>query len=301
MTRPLVVALWVTMHGGLLSAQGGIIPASVYQPVSVRSAGLNGAAAALVGDAGAVFSNPAALATIRHISLEGAYRGVPSSGMILNGALAWRIRQFHLAFGGAHLDHGTDPTYYPTPGIPEGSNVRERLGTGSLVYRFGMLAFGGTVRYVRFSVDDQDERAWSGDAGVAIAVFDILAFGFSIQNIGGNWKEESLLTMPRLTRFGFTMNYVDPQESFRLLSTIEFQWPEGYSSRFVGGVEAGIVLRGVGVIGRGAYGSQPSGTEQSKFTAGGSLVLSRFALDYAYQPEDNRGNKAHRVGMRITL
>jgi len=301
-TRLLAVAFGVTMCGGLLSAQGGIVPAAVYQPVSVRSAGLNGAAAALVGDAGAVFSNPAALATIRHISLEGAYLGVPSSGVIVNGALAWRVRQFHLGFGGAYLDHGTDPANYPTPGIPAGSDVRERLGTGSLVYRFGIIALGGTVRYVRLSVNNQDERGWSGDAGIAIAIFDILAFGFSMQNVGGNWKNESLLTLPRLTRFGFTMNYVDPQESFRLMSTLEFQWPEGYSSRFVGGVEAGIVLSGIGLIGRGAYGSQPAGTQLSEFTVGGSLVLARrFSLDYAYQPTDSRGEPTHRFGLRITL
>ena len=303
-TRLLAVAGGVTMWGGLLSAQTvqGIVPRSVAQPVSVRSAALNGAAVALVGDAGAVFSNPAALATIRHVGLEGAYRSVPSNGVIVNGALAWRVRQFHLGFGGAHLDLGTDPTNYPVQGIPAGSDVRERLGTGSLVYRFGIIALGGTVKYVRLSVNNQDERAWSGDAGIAIAIFDIMAFGFSMQNVGGNWTDESLLAMPRLTRFGFTMNYVDPQESFRLMSTIEFQWPEGYSSRFVGGAEAGIVLRGVGIIGRGAYGSQPDGTQLSKFTAGGSLVVARrFSLDYAYQPNDSRGKQTHRFGLRITL
>ena len=302
-TRLLAVAGGVTMWAGLLSAQTvqGIVPRSVAQPVSVRSAALNGAAVALVGDAGAVFSNPAALATIRHVGLEGAYRSVPSNGVIVNGALAWRVRQFHLGFGGAHLDLGTDPTNYPVQGIPAGSDVRERLGTGSLVYRFGIIALGGTVKYVRFSVNNQDERAWSGDAGIAIAIFDIMAFGFSMQNVGGNWKDESLLAMPRLTRFGFTMNYVDPQESFRLLSTLEFQWPEGRSSRFVGGVEAGIVLSGVGLIGRGAYGSQPEDTQLSEFTAGGSLVVSRFSFDYAYQPSDSRGEPTHRFGLRISL
>ncbi len=302
-TRLLAVAFGVTMCGGLLSAQTqqGTVPASVFLPVSVRSAGLNGAGAALVGDAGAVFSNPAALATLRHIGLEGAYRSIPSSGGVANGALAWRIRQFHLGFGGAYINHGTDPTNYPMQRIPAGSDVRERLGTGSLVYRFGVIALGGTVKYVRLSVDDQDKRAWSGDLGIAIAIFDIMAFGFSMQNVGGNWKDQSTLEMPRLTRFGFTMNYVDPQESFRLLSTLEFQWPEGRSSRFVGGVEAGIVVSGVGLIGRGAYGSQPDDTQLSEFTAGGSLVLSRFSFDYAYQPSDSRGEPTHRFGLRISL
>lgn len=284
----------------VLAAQA-TVPAATSEPVSVRSAGLNGAAAALVGDAGAVFSNPAALATLRHIGLEGAYRKLPGAGSVLNGAAAVRIRQFHLALGGALLDHGTDPANFPVGGLPPGTEFKERMGSGSLVYRFGIIALGGTVKYVRTTVDTVQERAVSGDAGIAIAIFDILAFGFSIQNLGGNWRGDSGLDMPRLSRFGFTMNYVDPQESFRLLSTLELQWPEGRSSRFVLGLEGGVVFEGVGIIGRGAYGSRPEGTEASKFTLGGSVAVTRLSLDYAYQPRDARGDRVHRFGLRLTL
>jgi len=258
-------------------------------------------ASALVGDAGAIFSNPAALATLRHIGIEGSYRGLPGTGNVLNGALAVRIRQFHLALGGALLDHGTDPANFPVTGLPPGTEFRERLGMGSLVYRFGIIGLGGTLKYVRTNADTVEQRAISSDAGIAIAIFDILAFGFSIQNLGGNWKGASQLEMPRLSRFGFTMNYVDPQESFRLLSTLEVQWPQGRSSRFVLGVEGGVVVEGVGIIGRGAYGSRPEGTEASRFTVGGSVAITRLSLDYAYQPVDARGERVHRFGLRLTL
>jgi hypothetical protein len=280
----------------------GTVPAVVSVPVSVRSAGLNGAGAALVGDAGAVFSNPAGLATVRHVGLEGAYRSLASSGNALNGAAAARIRQFHLAISGAYLDYGTDPANFPIGGLPAGSKYRERLAMGSLVYRFGMIALGGTVKYIRMNADTAEQRALGGDMGIAIAVFDIMALGFSIQNLGGNWRDNSPLELPRLSRLGFTMNYVDPQETWRLMSTIEVQWPEGRSTRFVGGIEAGVVVQGVGIIARGAYGSRPEGTEASKFTVGGSvLVVERLSFDYAYQPEDARGDKAHRVGVRLRL
>jgi hypothetical protein len=276
-------------------------PTILSIPISVRTAGLNGAAAALVGDAASVFSNPAGLATLSHIGLEGAYRSLPSQGGAVNGALAWRLRQFDLGFGGAYLDHGNDPANFPPLGSPATADARERMVVGSLVYRFGIIALGGTVKYVRIDADTAQQRALSGDGGIAVAIFDIMAFGFSIQNIGDNWRGESTLDMPRLTRFGFTMNYVDPQESFRLLSTIEWQWPEGFSSRFIGGLEAGIVLSGVGIIGRGAYGSRPAGSEVSKFTAGGSVAIARLSLDYAYQPRDPWGRRAHRFGLRLTL
>src|SRR2546422_8018409 len=38
---------------------------------STRSAGLGGAGVALVGDAGALFANPAAIATVRRLAFEG--------------------------------------------------------------------------------------------------------------------------------------------------------------------------------------------------------------------------------------
>jgi hypothetical protein len=301
--RGLILGAWLVWVGAAeCRAQAeGAVPSVLSIPVSVRTAGLNGAGAALVGDAAAVFSNPAGLATLRHIGLEGAYRSLPSQGGSFNGALAWRIRQFHLGFGGAYLNHGTDPGNFPALGSPANADARERMGMGSLVYRFGMIAFGGTVKYVRIDADTAQQRAVSGDGGIAIAIFDLMAFGFSIQNIGGNWKGQSNLAMPRLTRFGFTMNYVDPQESFRLLSTLEWQWPEGFSSRFIAGIEAGIVVSGVGVIGRGAYGSQPEGSDLSEFTVGGSMAIAKLSLDYAYQPSDPWGRRAHRFGVRLTL
>src|SRR3989449_5814875 len=41
-------------------------------PGSARAAGMGGAGAAIVGDAGAIFANPAALATIHHLAVEGS-------------------------------------------------------------------------------------------------------------------------------------------------------------------------------------------------------------------------------------
>jgi len=303
-TAAVVLSAAVALCVGPVSGQigAGTVPAVVSIPLSVRSAGLNGAGAALVGDAGAVFSNPASLATVRHVGLEGAYRSLPAQGNALNGAAAVRVRQFHLALSGAFLDYGTDATNFPIAGLPTGSDYRERLAQGSLVYRFGMIALGGTVKYVRMNADTAEQRALGGDAGITIAVFDLMALAFSIQNLGGNWRSSSVLDLPRLSRFGFTMNYVDPQETWRLMSTIEVQWPESRSTRFVGGIEAGVVVKGVGIIGRGAYGSRPQGTQASKFTVGASvLVMERLSFDYAYQPDDARGDKVHRLGLRLTL
>jgi hypothetical protein len=285
-------------------AQDSIIPPPLVLtlPVSVRSIGMSGAGVALVGDAGAIFSNPAGLATIGHVSLEGAYRSAPGDARLVSGALGWRVAQFDIGIGGRYFDLGTDPAQYVGPAAPPGSDSREALGVASLVYRYGMIAVGVSGRYARRSIDSVHVRGFSGDAGLALAVFDIMALAFSVQNIGGNWKEGSTLPLPRLTRLGFTMNYVDPQESFRLLSTVEVQWPDGYSARLVVGAEAGVVIKGVGVIGRVGYGGEPPGLPNaSKASFGGTVALGVLDVDYAYRAHDLLEERAHHIGVRLTL
>jgi hypothetical protein len=286
-----------------LSAQtpDSTTPLVLTVPLSVRSAGLNGAGAALVGHAGALFSNPAGIATVRHISLEGNYRSLQSDAYLAAAALAWRIRQFDLGLGIGYLNFGTGPERFPIPEVPVGAHTRDFTSHGTLVYRYGIIAAGGTVKYASRAVDSERDRALSFDGGLTIAIFDIMAIGFSTQNIGGNRRDESDLTMPRMTRLGFTMNYVDPLETFRLMSTLEFEWPEESESRFILGIEAGIVVSGVGLLGRGAYGSQPSEWETPEFSWGLSVAISRTALDYAYREADHLTEPVHMFGLRVTL
>lgn len=302
--RPAAGALLlVTALPALLSAQVApeVIPYVLHIPGTVRGVGLNGAGAALVGDAGAVFSNPAGLATIKNIALEGGYRSAVGEAHFLTGALGWRLRQFDIGVGGRYFDFGPDPTLYFGPTAPAGSNTREVLGVGSLVYRYGMIAVGVTGKYARRSVDSTHVRGFSADAGMAVAFFDIMALAFSVQNIAGNWRESSTLAMPRLIRFGFTMNYVDPQESFRLLSTFELQWPEDGSARAVIGGEAGIVVSGVGVLGRAGYAGGSPWLPDAGFTVGGSVQLGLANLDYAYRDKDILAESSHYFGIRLTI
>jgi len=270
-------------------------------PPSARAAGLNGAAVAVPGDAGAVFINPSGLATLRHIGLEGLYRSAPGDAWHMSGALGWRIRQFDIGLGVQRFDFGSNPGQYLGGGIPGGTNTRESLGVASLVYRFGIIALGVGGKYVQRRIDDVKTDGWSGDAGITIAFFDIMAIAFAMQNIGGNWRDTSSLVMPRHTRFGFTMNYVDPQESFRLMSSVEIQWREGRSARGVIAGEAGIVLSGVGIVGRAGFSGRPDVLSDSEWTLGGTLNVAALKLDYAYRHEDVLGEPAHYFGLRFTL
>jgi hypothetical protein len=289
------------------AGQSVVGPQVLQNPATVRAAGLGGAGAALIGDAGAVFTNPAGLALVHGLALEAGYHGAPFDAYQASGALAVRISQLDVGFGLQHFDYGSEPEVAPDPatggvtGLPTGARVsaRELLASGSLIYRLGLLAFGGTVKTVNQYVAGLQARGVSGDLGIAIAFFDLAAFGFSVQNVSGNWERGSAMVLPRLTRLGFTMNYVDPQETFRLLSTIEVQWPEDAATRLILGVEGGVVVQGVGVLGRGAYGSRPADAALSRFTGGLSITIGTLTVDYAYTPTALLGGGEQRIGLRL--
>lgn len=278
-------------------------------PASVRAAGLGNAGVALLGDAASIFANPAGLALVRHVSLEGSYHGAPFDAYQATGAFGLRLGQLNLGGGLQYFDYGAEPEVVPDPatggvtGLPTGAQVhgREFLAAGTLIYRLGIIAFGGSVKAVGQRVSDVTDRGTSGDLGLAIALFDLAALGLSVQNVGGNWRNASALELPRLTRLGFTMNYVDPQETFRLLSTVELQWPDGASSRVLFGVEGGIVVSGVGVLGRGAYRSRPTDAALSHFTTGLSITVGDLTVDYAYTPMALLGGGEQHIGCRLRL
>ena len=172
------------------------------------------------------------------------------------------------------------------------------LGVSSLVLRSGIVALGATAKYARETLGGARVDACAGDVGVAVAIFDLAALGVSVQNIGGDFGPAAGgAHLPRRTRAGFTLNYIDPQGTARLLTTVEGQWPVGGSAFVVLGLESGVVTRGMGVLGRVGYVGHSGVTSASPFTAGGSLELGRLHLDYAYRADDALGAR-HRMGLR---
>ena len=255
-------------------------------PGSTRAAGMGGAGAAIVGDAGAIFANPAALATVHHLAVEGSYESFPSGATLSTGAVALRVSRFTWGAGAAALG----PSY----------TSADLLGVSTLVFRTGIVALGATAKYARETVGGARVDAWAGDAGLAIAVFDLMALGVSVQNLGGDFGPAAGgVRLPRRTRAGFTLNYVDPQGTLRLLTTLEGQWPAagGGSAFVVLGLESGVVTRGMGVLGRVGYVGHSGVTSASPFTAGATLELGRLHLDYAFRADDALGAR-HRMGLR---
>ena len=275
-------------------------------PGSTRSAGLGGAGAALVGDAGAIFANPAGLATIRHVAVEGSYEPYLAGTVFSTAAIAIRLGRITWGAGAQALDYGSEPIIVPDSstggrrGTPTGGTftAADLLAVSSFVYRHGLIALGVSGKYARQQIGSYAADAWAADAGLAIAVFDIFALGASVQNIGGDFGNGARL--PRRTRAGVTLNYVDPEGTMRLLSTLEGQWTPGRPAVLVQGVEGGVVTGGVGLVGRLGYATRSPTSDASRFTVGGGIELGRLHVDYAYQGFDVLGGGTHRVGVRWT-
>jgi hypothetical protein len=237
-----------------------------------------------------VFVNPSGIATIGWLSAEGGYARHPDRTTHATGAVAVRLGQFDFGVGYGRLR------------FSDSASVRaNNLWIGSVVYRFGLTAFGASLKHV--SVEDSAgtvNESITSDVGLTVAVFDIAALALSVQNLGRDALSGAALTLPTTTHLGFTLNFVDPQSTIRLLGTVEAIWTESEARRTVWGFETGVVLGGVGVAGRLGHGGQPVGSGLSKWAFGASVELGRFHLDWAHQSESAFGGGVHRFGARWT-
>src|SRR5262245_1997872 len=260
-------------------------------PGSARSVGMGGAGAALVGDAGAIFANPAGLATVHHIAVEASYERYLAGTALSAAALAVRAGRFDWGIGAQALNYGTEPEIVPDPatgnrrGMPTGASFTSAdvLGVTSLVYRYGLVAVGVSGKYARQMIGSWSADAWAGDAGMAVAVFDIMAFGVSVQNIGGGLGGGGGAHVPRRTRADLPLNNTDPQGAFRLLTTLERQWPSGERALLVVGGEGGVVAGGVGLVGRLGLATRATNSAASRLSFGGGVELGHVHVDYAYR------------------
>lgn len=272
-------------------AQEPPVPSLPSLPPSVRVAGLGGAGVAMIGYAGSVFNNPSGLAPVRSLSLEAAYARLPDRSTYTMGAAAVRVGRFNLGTGYQYLRFPADDPVY------------DNLSwAGTAVYRVMGAAIGTGGRYV--SVEDRAgviTRTLTTDASLTLAFFDIAALAVSVQNIGRfALSGDETLDLPTAVRLGFSMNLLDTYSNGRLLATIETAWTAGASRRTIIGLEAGILVHGLGIVVRAGTGSQPEESLLSNTSYGGALVFGRAALDYAYQRRSVLGSDIHLVGVRWT-
>jgi hypothetical protein len=212
-----------------------------------------------------------------------------------------------------YLDYGSDSVVVPDPafggdrGVTTGAtfSAYDALVAGAVAYRRGILSVGGGVKYLRQRIETGGPDAVtasgvSGDVGLAIAIFDIAAFGVVAQNLGGNLTTSTgaAAPLPRTTRAGMTLNFIDPQGTTRLLMTADWIAPPGGDSWWALGAEGGVISRGIGGLGRIGFAAGRADSDRREFVYGLGIVVRGVYLDYAYQGYDAAGSAAHRFGLR---
>jgi len=282
-------------------------------PGTARTLGLGGAYAAVVGDAGSIFVNPAGMAPISHIALEGSFEEDFLGSRLTTAAAALRVGRFHVGFGAMLLEFGGDSVIVPDPatggqtGMATGATITayNLMGVGALAYRRGMFSLGMSTKFLRERIADGSSTPYTatgltGDVGFAIAVFDLMALGIVSQNVVGTLTRTGNATgdFPRTTRVGLTMNFIDPQGTLRLMTTADWIHPPGGNSWWALGLEGGVVVAHVGVVGRLGMAMGRADTDRGPITLGGGLQFHGLRLDYGYQGWDVTGAASHRFGVR---
>lgn len=294
---------------GLPLRPGGLL----VEPGSARMAALAGAGAAIVGDDGNVFVNPAGMAPIRRTTLGGSIALGPGFTRFASASYVLRIGRFDLGFGAMARDWGDTVTVT----LPAGdttfasSNLASWavMGVGAAAYRRGILSLGVSGKAMREYVADSAGALWdaaavTGDVGGAITIFDIMAIGVTLQNFAGTFVEQHTgpePALPRTLRAGYTLAMIDPQGTMRLTLTAEWVHPPSSDAWWALAAEGGIAISGVGVLARAGYAAGRVGADARAPSFGAGVVAGPLRIDYTYQTYHTVTGASHRLGARLAL
>ena len=276
-------------------------------------AALAGAGAAIVGDDGNVFVNPAGMAPIRRTTLGGSAALGPGDTRFASASYVLRIGRFDFGFGAMARDWGDTLIL----GAPSGDTVLASsdlaswaaMGVAAAAYRRGIVSVGVSGKATREYVADSAGALWdaaavTGDVGLAFTIFDIMALGATLQNFAGTFVEDHTgadPALPRTMRVGYTLAIVDPQGTMRLTMTTEWIRPPSRDSWWALAAEGGVAISGVGVVARAGYAAGRSGADARAPSLGAGLVFGPIRFDYAYQGFRGAGEASHCLGARLAL
>jgi hypothetical protein len=226
------------------------------------------------------------------LSLEAGFSRRLDGSTYAMAAAATRFRSFSIGGGYRYLRFASAASTF--------DNLSAVAGA---VIRYSGIAFGASGKYV--SVEQRNgpvTRSLTTDLAVQVAFFDIAAVALSAQDLGQVSLSGDGLVLPASLHVGASLNLLDTYSNGRLLATVETVWSSGEHGRTMVGLEAGGVIKGIGIVARAGTGPQPglAGGLLSRTTFGGSLVLGRARADYAFQRRSALGEKVHLFGVRWT-
>lgn len=171
-----------------------------------KALGLNEAITAEIMGASSLYTNPANLAFDYSSSLNGAYTLWIGDLKHTHAAANFRKGSRALAFGFLGSQVGDIPLRGNQPGPPDGSfTVSSFSLSGGYAYRFGPVALGGTLQYLREEYHIYDASGWAANIG-ASALFwnNRILLGTSLLNMGEmNELNAEATPLPTMFRAGY--------------------------------------------------------------------------------------------------
>lgn len=276
-------------------------------PASARALALGDAYSAVGGDDGAIFFNPAELATLQAVAASGSVQRYLASSTLIALAGAVPLSRGVLAVGVQSLDYGSEPEIVPDSsfGGQRGTTTGRTISAGDLAVSVGFarrvraVRVGLALKGVREWILDAADNAAALDAGVAIDGPWGSTLGAALQNFGGSITlAGSSATLPRRARVGVAIP-ARVLGAFDVLGTAEVAHLFDVGTSVGGGLEVAWRPRGpIALVGRIGARTRDTGSAADAVTFGGGLRASHLAIDYAYEGFGSVGSATHRIGVR---